>query len=67
MIVLQNIQMLPYTYMNIFGACSGDSLLKQKLILDLSQEAENLVWESINHMRTMRYWGHKIWNVITTK
>ena len=49
-------QMLPHLYQNIYSGKNGDKLLKEKWLIYLAQEIENVVLGSINQMGTMKYW-----------
>ena len=50
--------MVPRPIQNIYDGYNGDKILKEKLLMYLSQEAEDFVLESINRVGTMKYWNH---------
>ena len=59
--------MLPRDYQNIYDVDDGDNILKEKWLMDLTQEEDNFVWGSINQIGTIKYWENQICNIITAK
>ena len=66
-IILFNFKMLPRDYQKSYDEDDSDNIIKEKWIMDLSQEEGNFVSWSINQMVTIKYWDNKIWNIITAK
>ena len=43
-------------YLGGFDGCKGENPLKEKWMLDLSEEAQKFVWKAINKMTTIMHW-----------
>ena len=55
----RRLKMLPRPYTSTYDVTKGDELLKQIFMIDLDHKSENVVWEYIDKVRAVKYWGNE--------